>query len=72
MAEHLGMAELSRRLGVSRQRVHQLRRTYKDFPEPVAQLACGDVWHLVDVDEWLHAHAVRPTGRRLRSPTASS
>jgi len=39
----MGVAEVARRLGVSRQRVSELARR-KGFPAPVAKLAAGPVW----------------------------
>lgn len=52
MSDHLmGVAEVAKLLGVSRQRVQQLaRRT--DFPEPVARLAATPVWESEDVEQW--------------------
>lgn len=45
----LGAAELSKLLGVSRQRVSQL--TVKPwFPPPVTRLAMGAVWDMVDIE----------------------
>jgi predicted DNA-binding transcriptional regulator AlpA len=62
---HLGVAELAGKLGVSRQRVHQLRAAYSDFPTPVAELANGPIWHDADVAAWVAKHPQRPTGVRL-------
>ena len=39
-------------LGVSRQRVYQLA-TRSDFPQPIAELAQGKVWALVDIETWI-------------------
>jgi hypothetical protein len=40
---------------ISRERVRDL--TFRsDFPEPVAELAEGDVWHLEDVEAWISEH----------------
>lgn len=47
----VGAQEIERLLGVSRQRVHQLIKR-PDFPEPVAILGSGRVWHTEDVLEW--------------------
>jgi len=52
-------AEISRMLGVSRQRVQQLTRTAA-FPPPAATLNMGSVWHTSDVLAW-----AEQTGRRL-------
>jgi len=62
--EHLGLAELAIKLGVSRSRAHQLMRAYADFPRAVAILTMGQVWHADDVEHWLTMHPVRPTGVR--------
>jgi predicted DNA-binding transcriptional regulator AlpA len=65
---HLGLTEIATLLGVSRQRVHQLRSTYADFPEPVADLASGPIWHERDISTWHATHAVRPGGRPRSKP----
>lgn len=39
----LGVAEVSKELGVTKQRIAQLRDR-PDFPDPVAELAAGPVW----------------------------
>lgn len=40
---------------ISRERVQEL--TFRsDFPEPVAELADGDVWLRDDVEAWIHEH----------------
>ena len=39
----LGMAEVAAYLGISRQRIHVLRKEGR-FPEPFVSLKCGDVW----------------------------
>ncbi len=66
--EVVGVPEMARILGVSRQRVYQLMTTYEDFPAPLATLAVGRVWSRAAVEEWDRAHGDRPTGkhRRLR------
>ena len=52
----LGVSEVAEMLGVSKQRVSELRRTRSDFPEPVAELASGPVWAISSLrrflDEW--------------------
>lgn len=53
----MGVAEVAKFLGVSRQRVNQLSHG-ADFPEPVARLAAGPVWHTGDIERW-----ARETGR---------
>lgn len=56
----VGAAEIAMRLGAKRpQVVHEWRRRYEDFPEPVAKLEQAFVWYWPDVDRWAKA-----TGRR--------
>lgn len=58
MPEHLmGVTEIAQLLGVTRQRVHQLRQL-DDFPEPTATLAAGAIWLRADIEAW-----ARETGR---------
>lgn len=51
----VGLTEIAERLGVSRQRVDQLRRR-PDFPEPVAKLSAGLIWESRDVEAWIAEH----------------
>jgi hypothetical protein len=53
--------DAGRILGVSRQRVHQLRDTYRDFPDPVGQVGGRDVWRRTDIERWARRHG-RATG----------
>lgn len=53
----MGTAEVAEFLGLSRGRVTQLAQS-EDFPTPVARLAAGPVWELVDIERW-----ARETGR---------
>jgi predicted DNA-binding transcriptional regulator AlpA len=53
--------EIAEMLGVSRQRVHQLMRSYSDFPEPEATLAVGRIWRKAVIIDWMKAHP-RPGG----------
>lgn len=61
--EHLGVAEVAGRLGISRQRLYELRQSYSDFPKPVARISGVDVWHAKDVDRWQAKHKDRGPGR---------
>ena len=56
----IGAQEISRMLGVSRQRVTQLTGR-GDFPKPAAILAAGKVWNTDEVVGWAKA-----TGREIR------
>lgn len=58
----MGVHEVAQRLGVGRQRIHQLTGE-KDFPVPV-KLRCGLVWYEADVELWIRCH--RP---RLAAPS---
>jgi predicted DNA-binding transcriptional regulator AlpA len=61
--EHVGVHELAELLGISRQRVYVLQKTYDDFPEPAAQLRSGPVWHRGDVETWEKTRIVKTGGR---------
>jgi hypothetical protein len=55
----VGAAEIAERLGVKRpQVVHDWRRRYPDFPQPVANLRQALIWNWPDVERW-----ARKTGR---------
>lgn len=47
--------DIAKRLGVSRQRVHQLREK-PDFPRPIGRIGNALVWRWADVEEWARAH----------------
>lgn len=53
--EHLGIAEIAERMGLSRQRVHQLLLNDSTFPKPVVELSAGKIWHGADVLPWIEA-----------------
>ena len=64
MSSHLvGLSEIAKMLGVSRQRVGQLAQDYADFPSPVADLASGRIWETSAIETWAQAHPVRRPGR---------
>ena len=48
----MGTAEVAAHLGVSRQRVLQLRGGQPGFPHPVAVLTMGKVWDGADIRAW--------------------
>lgn len=56
---YLGVAEVARMLGVSRQRVSELRGR-PGFPEPVAELASGPVWRGWQLRRFLEEWPRRP------------
>jgi transcriptional regulator with XRE-family HTH domain len=57
-----GLAEVAELLGVSRERVRQLRAE-PGFPEPVAELQATPLWRRSDVATWDAGRPRRP-GRR--------
>lgn len=63
----LGVSELAAEIGVSRQRVSELR-TRADFPSPVAELAAGPVWAMSSLRRFLGAWDRKP-GRPLKPRT---
>ena len=66
--ELMSAAEIAEELGISRQRVHQLRST-DAFPAPLADLRGGAVWDAVAVrkfaETWTRKPG-RPSGRQVR------
>lgn len=63
-----GTAQIAELLGVNRQRVHVLRRTYADFPKPVATVGRTLAWRAADVRAWVAKHPSRPSGVRVNRP----
>lgn len=59
----VGIPEIGRLLGVSRQRVYQLIDAYDDFPQPLATLAVGRVWTREAIETWNRMHGDRPSGK---------
>jgi predicted DNA-binding transcriptional regulator AlpA len=57
--------EIARMLGVSRQRVHQLRQT-DGFPPAAVHLGIGDVWDRAAIEAWAAGR-----GRTLREGSTS-
>ncbi|MCU1498448.1 MAG: Ribonuclease VapC [Acidimicrobiales bacterium] len=52
----VGAAEIADRLHLAhRETVHNWRRRYPDFPEPIAELQMGLVWNWADVQRWATA-----------------
>lgn len=63
-----GVSEVASLLGVSTQRVNQLR-SRKDFPTPIAQLSAGAVWSVPAIRTFL-ARWERKPGRPRREENA--
>lgn len=52
----MGAAEIRHRLGgLSQSRIYQITNS-RGFPEPVAELSMGNVWHRDDVEAWIREH----------------
>lgn len=64
----VGVGEVAKMLGVSKQRVSTLRHR-DDFPEPVASLASGPVWRAGDLSTFAQGWQRKP-GRPARSAVA--
>jgi hypothetical protein len=58
----VGVQEVARMLGITRQRVNRIVQTHDDFPEPVSKVAAGRFWRRKDIVEWAET-----TGRSLQS-----
>lgn len=57
-----GVSEVARHLGISRQRVNDIRQR-NDFPQPVADLSSGPVWDMDEIERWTSSGARRGPGR---------
>jgi predicted DNA-binding transcriptional regulator AlpA len=55
--ELLGATDVARLLGVSRQRVYQLRAATPGFPQPATHLSRGALWSRADVEAWSRRRA---------------
>ncbi len=61
MTHHLmGLTEIARLLGVSRQRADRIIKEDPEFPTPDAIITAGRIWKRADVEAW-----ARRTGRRI-------
>lgn len=49
----IGIGEIARLMGVSRQYVDRLSRQDPNFPEPALELASGRAWKRQAIDGWL-------------------
>ena len=53
MTHHLmGLTEIARLLGVSRQRADEIVKKSPGFPEPEAVITAGRIWKRKDVEAW--------------------
>ena len=52
----VGTAEIASRLGIKNsETVHDWRRRYPEFPQPVVRLRVGLIWYWPDVERWAKA-----------------
>jgi predicted DNA-binding transcriptional regulator AlpA len=65
----VGMSEAASLLGISRQRVHELRKAGR-FPEPMVELAAGPIWLRPAIEAFNERWDRRP-GRPKATMTAS-
>jgi len=66
-----GVQEVVELLGVSRQRVHQLRTT-PGFPAPLAELAAGAIWDRDAIAHWSDQVRTKTEGVEVRIPPRDS
>lgn len=53
--DYAGIAEVAEYLGVSKQTVVNWRRSFDDWPQPIATLAMGPIYRLCDIRDWRRA-----------------
>jgi predicted DNA-binding transcriptional regulator AlpA len=70
MPDLVGAGEVCELLGVSRQRLHQIRHEKADFPKPIVELAAGPLWTRPAIESWASTWDRRP-GRRVQGSTAT-
>lgn len=51
----MGTAEIRLRLGVGQTRLRAIAKR-PDFPKPVKELTCGDIWDGEEIEAWIAAH----------------
>jgi predicted DNA-binding transcriptional regulator AlpA len=69
VTSHLvGVGEIARMLGVSRQRVDQIAAAAPDFPPPEVELMSGRVWRRSAIEAWVNKHPDRRPGRPRSGP----
>jgi predicted DNA-binding transcriptional regulator AlpA len=54
--EQVGTADVAKMLGISRQRVHQLRAQWSDFPSPTVEHPRAAFWRVRDIERWGRKH----------------
>lgn len=64
----MGATEVATHLGVSRQRVLELRQKNPKFPEPVIRLSSGPVWDRKAIDDFVDQWDRTPGRPRKETP----
>jgi hypothetical protein len=54
-----GVAEVAKLLAITKSALADRRRHY-DFPEPIARLQCGPIWHLDEIQAYANQRADDP------------
>jgi chromosome partitioning protein len=57
----LGISEIAKLAGITRQAITNWRSRYKDFPNPTCELGSGPVWKREDIEHWLKNREVQMT-----------
>lgn len=71
MTEHkstgllMGLQEIEKRLGVSRQRVHQLA-DHPNFPAAYDVIKAGRIWRTEDIEAWMRATGRMPAEEKAQ------
>lgn len=70
-----GVYEVSRLLGITKSSLAD-RRRHESFPKPIAELRCGPIWDLDDIDAYKEARARDPfslstAGSQSAGPTTA-
>jgi len=63
--EVLGVTEVAKLLGVTRQRLAVIRREHEDFPKPFTELAATPLWYKEAITEWSKHWNRRPGPRPI-------
>lgn len=56
----IGAAEAAQLLGVSRQRIHDMRKTTPGFPHPAVEVAMGPLWTVHSIERFVETWTRRP------------
>lgn len=57
-----GLAEVAELLGVSKRSASRYANRH-DFPQPIARLAAGPIWHAGEIEAWAEVNGPFKAGR---------